>query len=361
LDEEWKIWVKLGALLIRSNIWIFATTRIATVIAKNKLTPSNLLILMSATRINLLLVSLALGGCASTHGVSNPKDPLEPFNRGVYKFNDAVDKAIFKPVAQGYRKWMPEPGEIMVTNFFSNLDDIIVTINDLLQLKFVQATSDGTRVLINSTFGILGLLSIADRLEKHHEDFGQTLGYWGMSSGPYVVLPFFGHRTFRDSIGLVADIYSSPIFFVSNIPIRNAIFVTQTVSLRAGLLDQEKLLDEAAIDRYAFIRDAYLQQRQSLVYDGNPPREKFDDEDDSDMPNKKSTDEGKENAQPTVTVVPVDAAVIPHSMEQSAQQELNNPASNVQPAEIVVPAETSFNPYSMEQSTLKTSANPVLN
>ncbi len=309
---------------------------------------------MSSIRIYLLLVSLALGGCASTQGERNPKDPLEPFNRSMYKFNDKVDKAVLKPVAKGYNTIIPEPGKIMVTNFFSNLDDIIVTINDLLQLKFAQAASDGTRVLFNSTFGILGLFNITDRLEKHNEDFGQTLGYWGVSSGPYVVLPFFGPRTFRDSIGLYADSYASPIRLIPNIPTRNVMYVTRTINLRAGLLDQEKILDEAAIDRYAFIRDAYLQQRQSLVYDGNPPREKFDDEENSDIPDKTLNEDKQENPQPTVVDTPkpavVETPVVPHSMESSAQQPSSDAASSgVQPTEMGVPADTAFNPYSMEQ------------
>ena len=316
------------------------------------------MIFMSSTRIYLLLASLALGGCASTQGERNPQDPLEPFNRSMYKFNDAVDKAILKPVAKGYNTVIPEPGKIMVTNFFSNLDDIIVTINDLLQLKFVQAASDGTRVLFNSTFGILGLINITDRLEKHNEDFGQTLGYWGISSGPYVVLPFFGPRTFRDSIGLYADSYASPIRLIPNIPTRNEMYVTRTISLRAGLLDQENILDEAAIDRYAFIRDAYLQQRQSLVYDGNPPHEKFDDEENSDIPDKTSIEDRKENPQPAVVSTPD----LPHSMESPAQQQASSDSeSSVQPTEAVVPADTSFNPDRLEQPMPTTSENPVLN
>ena len=309
---------------------------------------------MSSTRIYLLLISLALGGCASTQREKNPQDPLEPFNRSVYKFNDAVDKAVLKPVAKGYNTVIPEPGKIMVRNFFSNLDDIIVTINDLLQLKFAQAASDGTRVIFNSTFGVLGLINITDRLEKHNEDFGQTLGYWGVSSGPYVVLPFFGPRTVRDSVGLYVDSYASPIRLIPNIPTRNEMYVTRTISLRAGLLDQEKILDEAAIDRYAFIRDAYLQQRQSLVYDGNPPREKFDDEENSDLPNKTSIEDRKENAQPAEVGTPAP----PHSMEQpTTQQTPDNPASSAQPTEAGVPADTSLNPYRMEQPVSMTSEN----
>jgi phospholipid-binding lipoprotein MlaA len=328
------------------------------------------MIFMSSTRIYLLLVSLALGGCASTQGERNPQDPLEPFNRSMYKFNDTVDKAVLKPIAKGYNTIIPEPGKIMVTNFFSNLDDIIVTINDLLQLKFAQAASDGTRVLFNSTFGILGLFNITDRLEKHNEDFGQTLGYWGINSGPYVVLPFFGPRTFRDSIGLYVDSYASPIRLIPNIPTRNEMYVTRTINLRAGLLDQEKILEEAAIDRYAFTRDAYLQQRQSLVYDGNPPREKFDDEESSDTPDKTLIEDKQENPQPAVVDTPKPAVVdipVPHSMESPAQQpssdaaSSSDPASSVPPTEIVMPADTSFNPYRMEQPMPTTTENPVLN
>ncbi|MCE9551116.1 MAG: VacJ family lipoprotein [Betaproteobacteria bacterium] len=313
---------------------------------------------MPSTRIYLLLVSLTLGGCASTQREKNPQDPLEPFNRGVYKFNDAVDKAILKPVAKGYNTVIPEPGKIMVRNFFSNLDDIIVTINDLLQLKFAQAASDGTRVLFNSTFGVLGLINITDRLEKHNEDFGQTLGYWGVSSGPYVVLPFFGPRTVRDSVGLYVDSYASPIRLIPNIPTRNEMYVTRTISLRAGLLDQENILDEAAIDRYAFIRDAYLQQRQSLVYDGNPPREKFDDEENNDLPNKTSIEDKIENTQPTVVGTPVPS----HSIEQpTTLQASNDPASSLQPTANVLTTDTSFNPYRMEQYMPTTAVNPETN
>ncbi|MCX7187651.1 MAG: VacJ family lipoprotein, partial [Proteobacteria bacterium] len=126
---------------------------------------------MSIKKTYPLLISLALVGCASTGGPANPKDPWEPYNRSMYKFNDAVDKAVLKPVAQGYGTVMPEFGKTMVTNFFSSLDDILVTINDVLQFKFSQAASDGTRVLFNSTFGLLGFFNVASGLEKHNEDF----------------------------------------------------------------------------------------------------------------------------------------------------------------------------------------------
>ena len=289
-----------------------------------------------------LLISLALVGCASTGGPANPKDPWEPYNRSMYKFNDAVDKAVLKPVAQGYGTAMPEFGKTMVTNFFSNLDDILVTINDVLQFKFSQAASDGTRVLFNSTFGLLGFFNVASGLEKHNEDFGQTLGYWGVGPGPYVVLPFFGPRTVRDSFGLAVDSFASPVRLISSVPIRNELYVTRTVDTRTGLLDNEKVLDEAAMDRYAFIRDGYLQQRRSLIYDGNPPREKFNDEEDSDILNKSPSGESQEGAQPIVTSTPASSLVTTEPIGQSVPQEPNvstpattqaPSASDAQPAE----------------------------
>lgn len=297
---------------------------------------------MSIKKTYPLLISLALVGCASIGGPANPKDPWEPYNRSMYKFNDAVDKAVLKPVAQGYGTVMPEFGKTMVTNFFSNLDDILVTINDVLQFKFSQAASDGTRVLFNSTFGLLGFFNVASGLEKHNEDFGQTLGYWGVGPGPYVVLPFFGPRTVRDSFGLAVDSFASPVRLISSVPIRNELYVTRTVDTRTGLLDNEKVLDEAAMDRYSFIRDGYLQQRRSLIYDGNPPREKFNDEEDSDILNKSPSGENQGSAQPIVTSTPASSLVTTEPIGQSVPQEpdVSTPAttqapsaSDTQPAE----------------------------
>lgn len=236
---------------------------------------------MHATRALLILIAITLAGCASNRA-TNPADPLERFNRGVYKFNDTVDKTIVKPVAQGYNTVMPVPGKILVSNFFSNLDDFIVTINDLLQFKFAQAASDGSRFLFNTTFGVFGLFDVASRLEKHDEDFGQTLGYWGVGSGPYIVLPILGPSTLRDSVGLYADSRPSIIRNTEPVRARNQMYVAEAINRRAQLLDQEKILNEAAIDRYEFIRDTYLLRRKSLVYDGNPPRERYDDFDDEE-------------------------------------------------------------------------------
>ncbi|MDP2142616.1 MAG: VacJ family lipoprotein [Gallionella sp.] len=237
---------------------------------------------MKTSRLFIALAAIALtSGCAAPRA-STASDPLESFNRGVYQFNDTVDKAIAKPVAQGYDAVMPLPGKMMVRNFFSNLDDVIVTANDLLQLKFNQAASDGSRFLFNSTFGIFGLLEVTSRLEKHDEDFGQTLGYWGIGNGPYLVLPLLGPSTLRDGVGLYVDGRPSKLRRVSHMRSRNQLYITKGISRRAELLAQEKVLDEAVIDRYAFIRDAYLLRRQSQVHDGNPPREKYDEYDEEE-------------------------------------------------------------------------------
>jgi phospholipid-binding lipoprotein MlaA len=235
---------------------------------------------MPLMRMSMLLTSLLLTGCG-TLNISNytqQKDPFEKFNRGVYAFNDTVDRAVIKPVAQGYSTVMPNPVKTMVNNFFSNLDDVVVTANDLLQFKFNQAANDGARVVFNSTFGLLGLINITDRLEKHNEDFGQTLGYWGVPSGPYLMLPILGPSSIRDGTGRYADGFVSVIANTKHVPTRNSAWAAEGLNTRVGLLEQEKVLDDAVIDRYSFIRDAYLMRRQSLVYDGNPPRQKFDDD-----------------------------------------------------------------------------------
>ena len=229
----------------------------------------------------LLLAILTLTGCA---GARNPADPLEPLNRGIYRFNDSVDKAVIKPVAQGYHAAVPLPVRVMAGNFISNLDDVLVTANDLLQFKFNQAASDGARVLFNSTFGVFGLFNVAARLEKHNEDFGQTLGYWGIGSGPYLVLPILGPSSLRDGTGLYVDGFASVPYNINHIPTRNQYYAVSGIHRRSTLLDQEKVLDEAVIDRYAFIRDTYLLHRKSLVADGNLPRARYDGGEDDPAP-----------------------------------------------------------------------------
>jgi len=228
----------------------------------------------------ILLASLHLSGCASTSPNSNPHDPYEGFNRSMYSFNDTLDRAILKPVAVGYNTVLPVPARNMLHNFFSNIDDILVTANDLLQLKFARASHDFTRVWVNSIFGVFGLFDVAHNLEKHNEDFGQTLGYWGVVSGPYLVLPFIGPSSVRDGTGLAVDSYYGVIENTPEIPTRNGLYVTNKIDQRAQLLDAEKVVEDTLLDRYSYIRDAYQMRRQSLVYDGDPPRVKYDDEDD---------------------------------------------------------------------------------
>lgn len=233
-----------------------------------------------------LFFTLLAGGCASPTGYQNPKDPFEPLNRKVYKFNDALDKAIVKPVAKGYVKVVPAGARNIVNNFFSNLDDVLVTVNDVLQFKLTQAFNDGGRFVINTTFGALGMADVAGAagFPKHHEDFGQTLGYWGVSPGPYIVLPFFGPSDVRDATGLYVDSITSPEIAIKPPSTRNQTVLVDVVRTRANLLEGERVLETAGLDPYAFLRDAYLSRRENEVYDGHPPRPKYEDEDDNDVP-----------------------------------------------------------------------------
>jgi len=226
------------------------------------------------------LLSLTLfAGCASTN---NPRDPLEPLNRAVYQFNDGLDKVVMKPVATVYREALPDFVRTGVTNFFSNLYDILTALNSLLQGKIADAASDVGRIAVNTTIGIAGLFDVATEigLEKHKEDFGQTLGRWGIGDGPYLQIPFLGPSSIRDAVGTFVDVKVDPIGWIwrDHIATRNSLWGLYFVNLRAILLDSTKILEEAALDPYEFQRDAYLQRRRNLVYDGNPPTQKEEDE-----------------------------------------------------------------------------------
>lgn len=227
-----------------------------------------------------VFIAVLLGGCAST-GERNPKDPLEGFNRASYKFNDAVDRAVLKPVATGYRAVVPQFVRTGVNNFFSNIYQVNTIVNDLLQGKFRQGGEDTGRLILNTTFGIGGLIDFASvvGVPKRHEDFGQTLGVWGVKPGPYLVVPFLGPSTLRDTGGRFVDSQFGYWSYVDNMALRNSMFATETVNTRSNLLDAEKVLDEAALDRYVFLRDAYLQRRERAVYDGNPPKKPDEQED----------------------------------------------------------------------------------
>ena len=222
------------------------------------------------------LISLQLAGCASN---GDPRDPLEPMNRTIHDFNEGLDRMVMKPVAQGYQAVMPGFAETGVRNFFSNLSDVGILANDLLQFKLESSASDVLRIGFNSTFGFLGLLDIASEmgLHKHSEDFGQTLGRWGLSDGPYLVLPFFGASSFRDAAGLMVDLqYTDMLWYVDDIATRNQIWAVRAVSKRAELLEAKKAMDAAALDPYEFMRDFYLEYRRNQVYDGKPPAEADD-------------------------------------------------------------------------------------
>ena len=218
-----------------------------------------------------------LGGCATT-GTGDARDPFEPMNRAIYSFNDGVDKVVMKPLAQAYQAVFPAIVRTGISNVFSNINDIVVALNNLLQGKIGSAFSDISRVMINTTVGILGIMDVASDLgiEKNDEDFGQTLGYWGVGDGPYLVLPFLGPRTIRDTVGLIVDWETDPTSYIDPNRDRNAVQGFRLVTRRAELLNASKVLEVASLDEYEFLRDAYLQRRRNLIYDGNPPREKED-------------------------------------------------------------------------------------
>jgi phospholipid-binding lipoprotein MlaA len=227
-----------------------------------------------------LVVGLAVlvTGCA-TGPNANPKDPLEPMNRSISRFNDTVDDNVLKPVATGYRDYTPDLVQTGVRNVFNNLSDISSTVNNGLQLKGRQTASSFMRVVVNTTFGIYGIFDVATaiKLERYPEDFGQTLGYWGVGSGPYVVLPLLGPSTVRDTAGLPVDYAWDPVSNLDNGKIRSGAQGLRIVDKRAGYLAAGNILNEASIDKYAFLRDAYLQRRRSLIHDGNPPDEETPD------------------------------------------------------------------------------------
>ena len=232
-----------------------------------------------------LAASLLLVGCASAP-TANPKDPWEPMNRSVASFNDKVDDNVLKPLATGYRNVVPDLIQTGVRNVFNNFADMWSTVNNLLQLKPINTAESLGRVIVNTVFGIYGIFDVATyiKLERHPEDFGQTLGYWGMPNGPYLVLPLFGPSTLRDGASLPVDFAVSPTKLIADIPTRNEVFALRLVSKRAELLKPGNLLEEASIDKYSFTRDAYLQYRRSQIYDGNPPDEEDSNDDPSATP-----------------------------------------------------------------------------
>jgi phospholipid-binding lipoprotein MlaA len=221
----------------------------------------------------LALAAVVATGCASQP--ANPDDPLEGYNRAMFSFNERVDKAVLRPVAEAYDYVTPLPVRTGVGNFFGNISDVWIGVNNLLQGKFTSGVSDLARFGLNTTVGILGLFDVASEagLAKSDEDFGQTLGRWGVGEGAYFVVPIFGPRTVRDAAVLPVDLYGDSIWGINDIPTRNSLTALRFVNTRASLLGIEKTLEEGTLDKYAYARDFYLQQRRYKVFDGNPPAE----------------------------------------------------------------------------------------
>lgn len=226
----------------------------------------------------ILSWALLAGACATTGG--DPRDPLEGFNRGVYSFNETMDQALFDPLSKVYQAITPDFVDRGITNIFSNLNDIAVVVNDLLQFKLQQALVDATRFIYNSTAGIGGFFDVSTPIgmPKHDEDFGQTLGYWGVGSGPYLMIPFFGPSTIRDATGHVVDRgLLNPVFYIQDDALRAGLLSLNYMDFKADLLSAKDLVEEAALDKYEFIKNAYFEKRANQISDGKiiarPPAE----------------------------------------------------------------------------------------
>lgn len=229
------------------------------------------------------LILALVQGCA-TGPNANPVDPLEPFNRSVFNFNDGVDRAILKPVATAYRDVTPSPVRTGVSNFFGNISDVWSVVNNVLQLKPKEALETGMRVAFNTIFGFAGVFDIGTemRLQRNKQDFGQTLGHWGVESGPYVVLPFLGSSSVRDTVGSLVDANADLVNRTDRVPVRNSLATLRVVDTRARFLDAGDVLEQASLDKYSFTRDLYLQRRSNSIgrdatqKESQPKEERYD-------------------------------------------------------------------------------------
>lgn len=223
----------------------------------------------------VLVLALIVSACATTGSIDEYNDPFEKYNRAIYSFNDGLDRALLTPVAKGYRKVAPSIVRKSAGNFFRNLLEPTTIINDLLQGKFQQGLSDGVRLLFNSSFGLLGIFDVATAIgiERHNEDFGQTLAVWGFKPGPFIMLPFIGPTNLRDGVGLLPYyFYTDPRLYNPSATVNLALIALNVIDSRAQLLSTSKLL-ELQLDPYAFLRDVYAQRRIDLIFDGDPPLE----------------------------------------------------------------------------------------
>jgi phospholipid-binding lipoprotein MlaA len=260
-----------------------------------------------------------LSACASVPSdVRDESDPFEGFNRSMHTFNETVDGVLLKPVAIGYNAVMPNVANKGVTNFFSNIDDVVVMFNDLFQFKFAHAGRDASRIGINSTIGVLGFIDVAGMwdIRKRDEDFGQTLGYWGLETGPYLVLPLLGPSNIRDASSLIVDSFMDPITYVRPIDTRNGLMIMEAIDIRADLLSASKVFEEAALDPYLFIRDAYLQRRESQVHDGEPPLDPYVDNE----PLEEAEEPQTQAPKPTHTPVSKKAPLIEEEMPSPEEE-----------------------------------------
>lgn len=237
--------------------------------------------IIAITQRSLLLLALIFSLSAVAETSKNP-DPFEGFNRKVFAFNEFADRWVLKPVATGYRWVTPDVVDKGVSNVFSNLGEVTTMVNNVCQAKFANAGTDLGRFLINSTIGIVGIFDVASKmgLEKNDEDFGQTLAVWGVGDGPYLVLPFFGPSNLRDAFGRIPDVYTSPVSYVEDVPVRNTLRGVDIVDVRADLIDSEGLITG---DRYSFIREVYRQNRDYKVNDGEVEDDFGDDFGDDDF------------------------------------------------------------------------------
>lgn len=228
----------------------------------------------------LLAAALTLGGCASTgeHTAASPSDPYEGFNRSMYSFNKGVDKVVLRPAAKVYDTVVPTVIDQRVDSALANLGELGNIGNALLQAKFKHALTSTGRLLVNSTLGLAGLFDPATSmgLQRHDEDFGQTLATWGLGQGPYLVLPLLGPSTVRDALAKPVDRQMDPVAEIEHVPTRNTIMGLDLLNTRQRLFELEPVLEES-IDEYAFVRDAYLQRRNYQIHDGNPPAPPSDD------------------------------------------------------------------------------------
>jgi len=216
--------------------------------------------------VRRLVFALLIVNC--TTGFANDEDPWEGFNRGVFVFNEFFDKYFLKPIAQTYDWLTPKYVDDHITNVYENLQEVGIFLNDVLQGKLKDASTDAGRLLVNSTVGVAGIFDVATQmgLEKNEEDFGQTFGKWKIGAGPYIVLPIFGPSTLRDAIGRVPDAFALPQRYIDHVPTRNSVYGVDLVDTRSDLLQFEELIQG---DKYSFIRDAYLQRRKFLIADGD--------------------------------------------------------------------------------------------